>query len=45
LYDLSTDIGETNNVASSNPEIVTRVEELMKEAHTPSKDFPFVFEK
>jgi arylsulfatase A-like enzyme len=45
LYDLSTDIGETNNVASSNPEIVTRMEELMKEAHTPSKDFQFAFEK
>ncbi len=45
LYDLSTDVGETNNVASSNPDIVTRMEELMKEAHTPSKDFPFAFEK
>ena len=45
LYDLSTDVGETNNVASSNPDIVTRMEELIKEAHTPSKDFPFAFEK
>ena len=45
LFDLSTDVGETNNLASSNPEIVTRMEELMKEAHTPSKDFPFAYEK
>jgi arylsulfatase A len=45
LYDLSTDVGEKNNMASSNPEIVTRMEELMKEAHTPSKDFPFAYEK
>ena len=45
LYDLSTDIGETRNVASSNPEIVSRMEELMKEAHNQSKDFAFEFEK
>ena len=45
LYDLSSDIGETTNVASSNYEIVSQMEELMKEAHTPSENFPFVFEK
>lgn len=45
LYDLSGDIGETNNVASANPEIVKKMEEIMKEAHTPSEIFPFSYEK
>ncbi|HUX58304.1 MAG TPA: arylsulfatase [Bacteroidales bacterium] len=44
LYDLSTDIGETNNVASSNPEVVKKIEEIMKQAHTPSDVFPFIYE-
>ena len=44
LYDLSTDIGETDNVASSNPEVVKKMEEIMKNAHTSSKDFPFSYE-
>ena len=44
LYDLSKDIGETNNIASSNPEILRKMEGIMKEAHTPSEVFPFVSE-
>jgi len=44
LYDLSVDIGEINNIASSNPEIVKKMEELMKQAHKPSEVFPFAFE-
>ena len=44
LYDLSTDIGETNNMASSNPEIVKRMEEIMKQAHKTSEVFPFAYE-
>jgi len=44
LYDLSKDIGETTDVASENPDIVKRMEEIMKEAHTPSKVFPFAYE-
>ena len=44
LYDLSKDIGETNNLAKSNPEIVKKMEVLMKQAHKPSKVFPFVNE-
>ena len=44
LYDLSTDIGETNNLAVSNPTVVKRMEELMKQAHKPSEDFPFAYE-
>jgi hypothetical protein len=41
LYDLSTDKGETNNIASSNPEVVKKMEELMRQAHKPSEVFPF----
>jgi arylsulfatase A len=44
LYDLSKDIGETNNIAASNPEIVKKIETIMKREHVPSKDFPFVYE-
>jgi arylsulfatase A-like enzyme len=44
LYDLSRDISETSNVASSHPEIVIKMEGIMKQAHTPSEIFPFAFE-
>ncbi|MGF1452226.1 MAG: arylsulfatase [Opitutales bacterium] len=40
LYDLSTDVGETNNVAAQHPEIVERFKAFMREAHQPS---PFHF--
>ncbi len=45
LYDLSTDPGETNNLALSNPELVLKLNDIMKQAHIPSKDFPFIYEK
>ncbi|PWD99484.1 arylsulfatase [Marinilabilia rubra] len=41
LYDLSVDVGETNNVASENPEVVKELLEIMEKAHTPNPDFPF----
>ncbi|HBC79877.1 MAG TPA: arylsulfatase [Bacteroidales bacterium] len=44
LYDLSKDEGETSDVSAANPEIVMKMEELMKQAHTSSKVFPFSFE-
>ena len=44
LYDLSKDIGETNNIASSNPLIVKKMEAIMKQAHIPSEVFPFASE-
>jgi arylsulfatase A len=44
LYDLTNDISETNNIASANPQIVKKLEELMKQAHIKSKEFPFVSE-
>lgn len=45
MYDLSKDISESANVAESNPEILKRMEELMKKAHLPSPVFPLEFEK
>ena len=44
LYNLLNDTGETTDVASSNPEIVTKMKEIMRQAHTPSENFPFSFE-
>jgi len=44
LYDLSKDIGETNNIAAENPEIVKKIDAIMKKEHVPSKDFPFTWE-
>jgi arylsulfatase A-like enzyme len=45
LYDLSSDEGETTDLSASNPEIVKKMEELMKQAHTASEVFPFAYEK
>jgi hypothetical protein len=45
LYDLSKDLSETNNVADDNPEMVKKLEELMKQAHKPSEVFPFIYER
>jgi arylsulfatase A-like enzyme len=44
LYDLATDPGETKNIASSNPEMVNKLELMMKQSHVSSKDFPFAWE-
>ena len=39
LYNLSVDSKELNDVASEHPDIVTKMENMMKEAHnTPSMD-------
>jgi arylsulfatase A-like enzyme len=37
LYDLSSDIGETKDIASENPEIVKQMKEIMKTARTTPK--------
>ncbi|MDB6116718.1 MAG: atsA 9, partial [Verrucomicrobiaceae bacterium] len=42
LYDLSTDLHEEHDVARQHPEIVTKMTEIMKAQHVPSKEFPFV---
>ena len=36
LYDLSTDLGEQNNLAAMHPDVVKKMEQLMAEAHVPS---------
>ena len=41
LYDLSKDIGETNNLADENPEMVEELEQLMQSARVPSEIFNF----
>ena len=41
LYDLSKDPGETTNVASQNSEIVAEMENIIKNARTPSSIFTF----
>jgi arylsulfatase A len=43
LYDLDADIGETSNVAGSNPTIVAQIEQIMTEAHTYSSYFPLLY--
>jgi arylsulfatase A len=40
LYNLASDIGETNDVAAEHPEIVAKIEEIMRREHTPSEVFP-----
>jgi arylsulfatase A len=40
LYNIATDIGEQNNVAAAHPEVVARMESLMKQEHIPSELFP-----
>lgn len=40
LYDLSKDESETTDLATKHPEVVARLEKLMKDQHTPNKDFP-----
>ena len=41
LYNLKEDVAESRDVAAQHPEIVARLERLLREQHTPSKEFPF----
>ncbi|TKD63474.1 arylsulfatase [Flavobacterium sp. ASW18X] len=45
LYDLRTDPSEENNIADENPEMVTQMEQIMKDERTTSEVFRFEFEK
>jgi arylsulfatase A-like enzyme len=40
LYDLKTDVSETNNIAAAHPEVVKKIAEIMQSARTDSKEFP-----
>jgi arylsulfatase A-like enzyme len=42
LYDLSRDIGESQDVAAEHPDVVKRLAGFAKAAHTPSKLFPLL---
>ena len=35
LYNLKSDLGETRNLAKEHPEILSKLERFMDEAHTP----------
>lgn len=39
LYDLETDPSETRDISSEKPEIVERIKEILKEAHTPDENW------
>ncbi|MEZ4774640.1 MAG: arylsulfatase [Bacteroidia bacterium] len=41
LYDLSQDIGETQNLANAHPEILSEMETILKNARTDSEIFSF----
>ncbi len=40
IYDLETDVSESNNIADQHPEVVREMEAIMREAHVPSEIFP-----
>lgn len=40
LFDLSTDVGESNNVAVRHPEVTQRIRDFLKTARTPSPYWP-----
>jgi hypothetical protein len=40
LYNLSTDLGEKQDVAAQNPEVVARIENYLRTARTESADWP-----
>ena len=41
LYNLKDDLAESKDVAADHPEIVAKLEKLMREQHVPSAEFPF----
>jgi arylsulfatase len=40
LYNLADDIGERHDLAAQHPDIVARIEKVMREQHVPSAMFP-----
>ena len=41
LYNLETDISESNNVASKHPELVAKINHIFKEKRSDTKGFPY----
>jgi arylsulfatase A-like enzyme len=44
LYDLEKDLGEQNNLASSNPHVINQIDSIMAKEHELSKVFNFNYE-
>lgn len=42
LYNIVDDIGESNDVAASHPDLVNRLSKLMESERAPSADFPLI---
>ena len=42
LYDLKSDPQEKNNIAATRPEVVKKIELIMKSAHVPDKNWPLL---
>ena len=40
LYDLATDLGETEDIAARHPKVVAAIEKYLVTARTESKEFP-----
>ena len=40
LYNLKDDLAESKDVAAEHPDIVAQIEKIMREQHTPSREFP-----
>ena len=40
LYNLKNDIAESKDVSAEHPDIVAQIEQIMREQHTPSREFP-----
>jgi len=41
LYDLETDIAEEHDVAGQHPEVADQIMQIIRDARTPSPEFPF----
>ena len=40
LYNLAADPTESTDVAAKNPEVLARLEKILREQHVPSAEFP-----
>ena len=40
LFNLDNDIGQTKNVAADHPDIMARIERILRDEHVPSPEFP-----
>ena len=45
LYNLDQDPGETHDLSAENPDILSRLQQIMAEAHTSNPDFPVLKEE